>query len=293
MSDLLVTSALLHESPIIDDSPPPTAAKTGFQLTSLIGPVMVFVLFIGLWYFMHHWGLRNIFDKPPHLIPSPNEVIDKAFMNPVIRETLFSALGWTTYTALIGLAISIVIGMFMATLMSQARWLERSMWPYLVAIQATPILAVVPIIAVVFGYGVGSRILVCVIIAIFPIVSNTLFGLLSAETGQHDLFTLRGVGRITRIRKLLMPAAMPSIFNGFRIAAGLSVIGAVVGEQFFRRGGKKGLGMELVEFQSRTNYPAMYACLVLAALLGITVFVVFGRLSQLAVGRWYTATRSG
>ncbi len=76
----------------------------------------------------------------------------------------------------------------------------------------------------------------CVIISIFPIVSNTLFGLLSAERSQHDLFTLHDASRRTRLRKLQLPAALPAIFTGFRIAAGLSVIGAVVGELFFRRG---------------------------------------------------------
>ncbi len=74
----------------------------------------------------------------------------------------------------------------------------------------------------------------CVIISIFPIVSNTLFGLLSAERSQHDLFTLHNASRRTRLRKLQLPAALPAIFTGFRIAAGLSVIGAVVGELFFR-----------------------------------------------------------
>ena len=88
----------------------------------------------------------------------------------------------------------------------------------------------------------------CVIISIFPIVSNTLFGLLSAEPSQHDLFTLKGASRWTRLRKLQLPAAMPAIFTGFRIAAGLSVIGAVVGELFFRKGGK-GIGILMEQYR--------------------------------------------
>ena len=117
-------------------------------------------------------------------------------------------------------------------------------------------------------------------ISIFPIVSNTLFGLLSVDPGQHDLFTLRGASRWTRLWKLQLPAAMPAVFTGFRIAAGLSVIGAVVGEQFFTRGGKKGVGRLLVEYASRINYPAVYGCLILAVLLGIAVFIFFGWLQQ-------------
>jgi NitT/TauT family transport system permease protein len=186
---------------------------------------------------------------------------------------------------------AIVIGMSLAVLMSQARWLERSLWPYLVALQAIPILAVVPIIALLFGYELNARVLVCIIISFFPIVSNTLFGLLSADTGQHDLFTLRGASRLTRLRKLQLPAAMPAVLTGFRIAAGLSVIGAVVGELFFRRGSKKGIGILLEEYRQRNQLQQMYGALVLAVLLGIVFFTLFGWLSKVAIGRWHEATR--
>ena len=178
----------------------------------------------------------------------------------------------------------------LAVVMSQARWLERSLWPYLVALQAIPILAVVPIIAPLMGYELKARVLVCVIISFFPIVSNTLFGLLSADVGQHDLFTLRGASRWTRLRKLQLPAAMPAVFTGFRIAAGLSVIGAVVGELFFRRG-DKGIGILMDQYRSRNQYPEMYGALVLSVLLGIVVFTLFGWLAKVAVGRWHESTR--
>jgi NitT/TauT family transport system permease protein len=197
---------------------------------------------------------------------------------------------WTTIAALIGLAMSIVLGMALATVMSQARWLERSLWPYLVALQAIPILAIVPIIALLVGYELNARVLVCIIISFFPIVSNTLFGLLSADVGQHDLFTLRGASRWTRLRKLQLPAAMPAVFTGFRIAAGLSVIGAVVGELFFRRG-DKGIGILMEQYRQRNQYEEMYGALVLSVLLGIVVFTLFGWLAKVAVGRWHESTR--
>ena len=174
--------------------------------------------------------------------------------------------------------------------MSQARWLERSIWPYLVAMQAIPILAVVPIIGSIFGFEINSRIFVCVLISLFPIVSNTLFGLLSAERGQHDLFTLHHVSRWTRLTKLQLPNAMPTIFTGFRIAAGLSVIGAIVGEIFFKRG-DKGVGILLDSYRSRAQFPQMYGALILAAALGIAVFIIFGWINNLVVGRWYESTR--
>jgi NitT/TauT family transport system permease protein len=143
---------------------------------------------------------------------------------------------------------------------------------------------------VIFGFGFSSRILVCVIISIFPIVSNTLFGLLSAERSQHDLFTLHDASRRTRLLKLQLPAALPAIFTGYRIAAGLSVIGAVVGELFFRRG-SKGIGILMDQYRSRNQYPLTYGALVLSSLLGIAVFVFFGWLGHAIVGRWHESTR--
>ena len=94
----------------------------------------------------------------------------------------------------------------------------------------------IPLIGVLFGFDFSSRVLVCVIIALFPIVANTLFGLLSVDRSQHELFTLQGASRSTRLWKLQFPAALPAIFVGLRISAGLSVIGAIVGDFFFRQG---------------------------------------------------------
>ena len=126
-------------------------------------------------------------------------------------------------------------------------------------------------------------------ISIFPIVTNTLFGLLSADRGQHDLFTLHDVSRWTRLSKLQFPAAMPAIFTGFRIAAGLAVIGAIVGEKFFR--GEKGIGIVIDSIRSKGAYPQMYGALLLAAALGIAVFFFFGWLGKLVVGHWHESTR--
>ena len=152
-------------------------------------------------------------------------------------------------------------------------------------------LAIVPVIYTIFGGGMAARLYVCVMISIFPIVSNTLFGLLSAEQQQHDLFTLQGVTRWTRLTKLQLPAALPSMFNGFRIAAGLSVIGVVVGEQFFRQGQMPGIGIVMERYRINGRYAQVFGGLTVACLLGIAVFFFFGWLGKLVVGRWHQPTR--
>ncbi len=275
-----------------DDSlvgePGPSGRPTRKHLvSSIVGPLVFLAVFLVLWEYMHLDGMRRLFDKPGFLLPSSVTVIDQSFLDSIVRQQMITGLAWTTFTALTGLAISVLLGITLAVLMAQARWLERSMYPYLVAAQALPVLAVVPLIGSVFGGGIGARIFVCVMISIFPIVTNTLFGLTSVETSLHELFTLRGVSRSTRLRKLQFPAAMPSIFIGFRISAGLSVIGAIVGEQFFRAGQKPGIGVVIEQFRQKARFPQVYGGLMVAAVLGIAVFFAFGALRKIAIGRWY------
>jgi len=148
-------------------------------------------------------------------------------------------------------------------------------------------LYVVSLIQSVFGGGMGSRIFVCVMISIFPIVTNTLFGLTSVEPAQHDLFSLQKAGAFTRLVKLQFPAAMPSIFTGYRISAGLSVIGVVVGEQFFREGAKPGLGVMVEQFRQKARFPQVYGGLIIASLLGIAVFFAFGAMAKAVIGHWH------
>ncbi len=271
-------------APVVDSS-------RHFEWSRVIGPLAVFVLFVVFWQYMHQSGMRKFFDKPGFLLPSPVTVIHDSFVSAPDRSTLLNGLGWTTLVALTGLGITIVIGISLAVMMAQAKWVERSTYPYLVALQAIPILSIVPIINSVFGGGLNSRLFVCIMISIFPIVTNTLFGLTSADVGQHDLFTLRGASRWTRLVKLQLPSAMPAIFTGFRISAGLSVIGAVVGEQFFRKGSKPGIGIVMEQYRQRIQFPQTYGGLVLAAALGISMFLVFGWISKRVVGHWHESAR--
>ena len=157
------------------------------------------------------------------------------------------------------------------------------------ALQSIPILALVPLLGILFNYSFNARVIVCIIIAIFPIINNTLFGIQSVEAGHHDLFTLHHTSRLTRLRKLQLPAASPAIFAGFRISAGLSVIGAIVGDFFFRRG-DKGIGILLDQYAARTTtIPRLYAATILAGALGYLVFSVFGLLRKAVIGKWHEA----
>ena len=274
------------------DAPPVSApAKRRLRITDVAGPLVIFAAFVGFWYWLHYDGMS---ENRQFLVPPPHNVIQDGYLDWRNFSEMLDALWLTTRVSLSGLAIAVVLGMALAILMSQARWIEGSIFPYAVALQSIPILALVPLIGIVFDYNTQARVLVCVIISIFPIINNTLFGIQSVDQGHHDLLTLHHASRWTRLWKLQLPAASPAIFAGFRISAGLSVIGAIVGDFFFRKGGK-GIGILIDQYASRTTtIPRMYAATILAALLGYAVFAAFGLLRKVVVGSWYeSATTPG
>lgn len=250
-------------------------------------PLAVFGVFIGGWYLVTWLALTP---QQRFMLPFPHEVVKVGFFDWSNLKAILNALEYTCIVTFLGLAISIVLGVFAAILMNQARWLENGLYPWAVVLQTVPILALTPVLSFFFGFALTSRTIVCVIIAFFPIVSNTLFGLQSVDRGMHELFSLHRTGRLTRLWKLQLPAAMPAMFAGFRVAAGLSVIGAIVGEFFFKQG-NAGLGTNLSVYSSRLEGERLWATTIVASLLGIAVFVFFGWLSRRVVGRWYQPKR--
>jgi NitT/TauT family transport system permease protein len=279
---------------------PPAAARPDEDLTvpevapvrsrpwaTILPPMLTFGLVVGLWYFVSYALLAP---SRRFLLPPPQQVIKVGFLNWRNFHQLLNGLALTARAAGIGFAVATVIGMTLAVLMCQAKWIERSVYPYAVILQTLPILAVVPVIGFAFGFNFRSRVLVCVLIALFPIITNTLFGLLSVDHGQHDLFTLHRVGRWTRLWKLELPAALPNIFTGLRISAGLSVIGAVVGDFFFVQG-PPGIGILISLYSDRLQSEQLYAAVIMASLLGILTFVFVGFVAQRVIGGWHESAR--
>ncbi|MER1966900.1 ABC transporter permease [Castellaniella sp. GW247-6E4] len=246
-------------------------------------PGIVFGVFIlAVWYFISYVMLEP--SKRFLLVP-PHDVWTAGFADPEVLIVLLQSLWSSTRVAVIGLLISTAIGFSIAIAMSQTPLIERALFPYMVALQAIPILALVPLISFWAGFGQTSRIIVCVLISLFPIIVNTLFGLQSAKAGAHDLFTLHNANRWVRLRKLMFPAALPAIFAGLRISAGLSVVGAIVGDFFFARG-EVGIGQMIRQYSSELAGAELFAAIILSSALGVSVFLVFGWMSKLFVGKW-------
>lgn len=256
--------------------------KVGETLRLIFPPVIVFMLVMGIWYLLTYVVLDP---TRRWLLPPPHQVVTEGFLVPSTLSQILDGLWQSTKVAAMGLGIAFLVGFSMALAMSQAKWVERSLYPWAVASQTIPILALVPMIGFWFGFGTMARVIVCFIISLFPIVINSLMGLLSAERGLHALFTLHDANRWTRTLKLQIPAALPGIFTGLRTAAGLSVIGAIVGDFFFGRG-TPGLGLLLERYASRLQSEELMATVFVACLLGVIVFWGFGLLGRRLVGHW-------
>ena len=259
-------------------------------LAAVVPPLVVLGLLIGVWYFVSYVVLEP---RRRFLLHPPHEVVSEGFLDGDTFTEILDGLWSSIRVATVGLSVSIVLGVSIAVVMSQAKVIERAWFPFLVTLQAIPILALVPMIQFWFGTDWRARVLVCVIISFFPIVLNTLFGLLSADAGLHDLITLHRGGRWTRLTKVMFPSALPAMFAGLRIAAGLSVIGAIVGDFFFGLG-DIGLGQLIRKYSANTNYgEQLLAAVIMSSLLGITVFLSFGALQQAVIGKWYDSKSGG
>jgi NitT/TauT family transport system permease protein len=249
---------------------------------TVLPPLVVLAALIGLWYFL---GYR-LPEERRFLLPYPHQVVREGVLDGEAFSEIMASMWLTTRLALTGLVLAIALGMLLGIAMHRSNLVERAAYPYLVALQAIPILAITPLMIIAFGSGAVSKTVVCVIIAFFPIPTNLLLGMKSVDRGMLDLFRLHGTSWSTRLRRLSLPAAMPALFTGFRISAGLAVIGAIVGELFFQQG-EPGLGLRLVQYRQRLMYEQLYSCLIWSSLLGIAVFLFFGWLGNRVVRSWH------
>lgn len=248
-------------------------ASSGGALAPLL---VTSAVIVAVWYAVSY-GTMNA-RRRMVVLPPLHEVIVDGFLDwnrdsglrPILRS-----LATTARVALIGLSIATLIGLCLAWVMHKSRFLERAIFPVAVVIQTTPILVLVPLMKIWFGSGLAARTVVCVLIALFPVVTNAHFGFRSVPGDLHDLFTLARATSWQRLTRLELPAALPSIAVGVRIAAGASVIGAVVGDFFFRRGAM-GIGRLIDNLQKDARTTELFAATALCSVFGVIVYASFG-----------------
>src|SRR6202048_386032 len=223
---------------------------------SIIAPMLVGIALLLFWEIAcRGWNV------PVFLLPKPTDIASKLVSD---WPTLLGALGITLRVAVQAFAAAIILGTAIAFLFVQSRLIEKSLFPYAVLLQVTPV------------------------VAIFPIISNTTLGLRSVDPGLINLFRMNRAGRLQTLVRLRIPSALPYFFGGLRISSGLALIGAVVGEFVAGTGGRSsGLAYEILQSGFQLDIPRMFAALFLITITGIVLFLAMVGLSKLALGRWH------
>jgi ABC-type nitrate/sulfonate/bicarbonate transport system permease component len=202
------------------------------------------------------------------------------------RSLLLDEAGVTAVEVLAGFAISLVLGVALAVVMHLIRPLREAAYPLLVASQAIPILVLAPLFILAFGYGIGPKLAIVTLICFFPIVVNMLDGLRSTDADLLKLMRSLGASRWMRLWKAELPSSLPFLFSGIRIAATVSVIGAVFGEW---AGADRGLGRLVLLANNQLQTPRVYAGTVLLTLMAIALFAIVSVVERLAIPWKYDA----
>ena len=222
---------------------------------------------------------------PHYILPAPTLVLRTLFEQ---WHSLAPSLWFTVKLTLMALAAAVVGGVLLAMAFALSKWVEIGLVPLAVVMQVTPIVAIAPLILIYVDNTMAALLICAWIVAFFPILSNTVIGLKSADSNLRDLFGLYRASPWQLFRFLLVPSALPYFLGGLKIAGGLALIGAVVAEFTAGSAGRNtGLASRILESMFRTEIPMMFAALLLVSLLGIVIFVAFAALAKLMSGHWH------
>ena len=254
------------------------------SLADLLVPLLVLALLLAAWQGAVWWWRIS-----PVLLPGPGAVLSACWK---IRAGLLESALRTALAALTGLSISIVLGTLTAFAFSQSALVRRAFYPYAVLLQTVPIIAIAPIVIVSLGRGFSSVAVVSAILILFPIITSTTTGLLQVDGTLLDLFRLYRASRWQTLLKLRVPAALPYLISGIRIASGSSIVGAIVGE-FFVGDGTPGLGSMIQRKSASLVLSELYATVGAATVLGTLVFGLITVLGETVLRRRFGMSLGG
>jgi NitT/TauT family transport system permease protein len=227
---------------------------------------------------------------PQYLLPRPTTVLQTLKDD---SKTLLLALRATTQAALAGFAASLVIGIFSAMVLSASTLARRAIYPYTVFLQTVPIIAIAPLLIFWFDAGFQAVAICAFVVSAFPVIANTLNGMQSVDPPLVDLFRLYGARRRDVLFKLRLPAALPGIFAGLRVAAGLAVIGAVVAEFLVGRIDEEaGLGVTINNAARNGKPERVFAAVLLTSLLGLALFGAVNLIGHLLLRHWHASEKT-
>ena len=268
-------------------APTPTTARAAapkapprVPALRILAPLVLGLVVLLLWE-----GICRAWQVPVFLVPAPS-VIAKT----LVAEfgSLLPALGVTLKITLLAFVTATVVGVGFAFLLVQNRVIEASLLPYAILLQVTPVVAIAPLIIIWVKAPTPALVLCATLVALFPIISNTVLGLRSVNPGLLNLFKMNRATRWQTLLRLRIPSALPYFFGGLRISSGLSLIGAVVAEFVAGTGGNAtGLAYQILQAGFQLNIPLMFAALLLIAGAGIALFALMSLLTRWALRGWH------
>lgn len=250
------------------------------NFVKIAAPLAVGLLFLLFWEIA-----VQALEMPKYILPGPSEIF-KALISD--WKPLLAALYITLKVTFLAFAIAVVLGVAASLLFVQSKWIEMSLFPYAVLLQVTPVVAIAPLIIIWVDDTTWALTVCAVIIAIFPIISNTTLGLRSVDPNLLSMFRMYRTSRWQELTRLRIPGALPYFFGGLRISSGLALIGAVVAEFVAGTGGAKaGLAYMILQSGYNLQIPRMFAALLLITLTGIALFALMVWLSDRALRNWH------
>ncbi len=250
------------------------------RLLQLAAPLTLGLALLGIWQVV-----CDVWKVPVFLVPSPL-LIAKT----LIAEwgNLWSALLVTLKITGLAFLSAIILGVGIALLLVQSRIIEASLLPYAILLQVTPVVAIAPLIIIWVKSPVPALTVCATLVALFPIISNTVLGLRSVSPGLLNLFRLNHASRWQTLWRLRVPSALPYFFGGLRISSGLALIGAVVAEFVAGTGGSAtGLAYQILQAGFQLNIPLMFAALLLISLSGVVLFFMMTSITRLFLKGWH------
>jgi NitT/TauT family transport system permease protein len=253
---------------------------------TLANALAVFAALLALWE-LALWVLH----VPPYMLPSPWAVAKAVGAR---FSSLVSSFVITAEEAAGGLLVSVVIGVAVALIFAQSRWVRRMLYPWTLLLQTVPIVAIAPLILMWFGAGTASVTLIAFIISLAPIIANTTQGLISVDENLVHLFVMHNASAAQILFKLRLPHSVPSLFVGIRIASGIAVIGAITGELYAgsSRVGEGGLGYSILYASSQLQTDYLFALVLAATVLGFGFLFLVMFLEWYFLHNWHESART-
>ncbi|MBN2283563.1 MAG: ABC transporter permease [Deltaproteobacteria bacterium] len=238
------------------------------ERSTLISGMLV-VTICGFWELACH-----IFAIPEFILPAPTRIIAVALLD---APLLIPHAGVTALEILLGIVLSLLIAVPLATLMFAHPAIERALAPFLIVSQAIPVFALAPLLVIWLGYGIASKVLMAAIIIFFPITVSLLEGYKNCGSEHIMLFRLMGSSFGDTLRLLYWPWALPFFFAGLKVGVTVATIGAVIGEWV---GAQKGLGYLMIQANARLNVAMVFAAIFWLSVMGLTLWVFVGYLER-------------